>query len=253
VLRFLPKLFGWSLLLALVASMVAIFAVQRVSPLERAEAEAAAKALYEGAQITRAHRKIDDGKTRAANTDLFNKVEQGELLSDSESERYRQLYQGLVGVRDGAALRADVHAIAERMENLRALGSVGAPYERSKYARAAYQGLFDLLLTASALPNLPRSAAYVAPATPPETRLEQLGETFLKELHTAQVERVNSAGHGAAVDRALTAYVEMILEAQSRIQPHLNWFERRIAGPFAGWQSLSPLTAERAQPRVRRL
>ncbi len=252
MLRFLPKLFGWSLLLAVVASAVAIFIVQRVSPLERTEAEILVNALCEGAQITRAHRKLDEGKTRAANTNLFLTVEQGELLSDAESERYRQLYQGITGARDGAALRTEVHAIAQTLENLRALGTVGAPYERSKYARSAYQGLFDLLVTSAGMANLPKSAAYLAPATPPETRFEQLGETFLKELQAAQLERINSKGYFAALDRALAAYVDMILEAQMRVQPHLGWLERKLAGPFAGWQSLTPLSAERTPPRSRR-
>ena len=91
-----------------------------------------------------------------------------------------------------------------------------------------------------------------APATPPETRLEQLGETFLKEMKTAQLERVNSPGYFAAIDRAQAAYVDMILETQSRIEPRVSWFERKCAGPFAGWQSLTPLTADRTPPRPRK-
>jgi hypothetical protein len=252
VLRFMPKFFGWSLVLALAAAAVGIFFVQRVSPLERGEAEALVKPLFEGVQITRPHRKLDEGKTRAANTDLFSRVEQGETLSDEESERYRQLYQGIVGTRDVWQLRNDVHAIADTLEKLRALGTVGAPYERSKYARSAYQALFDLMAPYSRVAHLPRAGAYSPPATPPETRFEQLGETFLKEMKTAQLERVNSHGYFAAIDRAMAAYVDMIVEAQSRIDPRVNWFERKCAGPFAGWQSLTPLFAERTPPRPRK-
>src|SRR5262245_60576316 len=122
------------------------------------------------------------------------------MLSDEESERYRLIYQGLTGPRDLAPLRANVHGLADTLEKLRALGTVGAPYERSKYARSAYQTLFDMLAPCSMIPNLPRAAPYAPPAAPPDTKVEQLAETVMKEMRTAQNERINSSGYFAAID-----------------------------------------------------
>jgi hypothetical protein len=85
-----------------------------------------------------------------------------------------------------------------------------------------------------------------------ETKVEQLAETVMKEMKSGQGERVSSQGYFAAIDRALAAYVDMILEVQGRVDPRLGWFERKMAGPFAGWQSLTPLRAEKAAPRPRK-
>lgn len=266
-LRFLSKLFLWLLVLALLGTAGAVFFVQRVRPYERAEADGMMKELYEGVQIDVPHRKLDGGKTRAGNAELFAKVEKGEPLTDEESARYRGLYQQILAgaqtrkewydreVRgtadDEASVRANLHEIGEVLERLRGLGAVAAPYERTKYAIFAYKDLFDVMAHLATSPNT-RGGAYAAPQAKPPTDVEERGEVFLKDIQAAQLERVNSPGYWAAIDRALLAFVDLVVEVQARVDPRLGWFERRMAGPFGGWQSLTPLLAQRSIPRPRR-
>jgi hypothetical protein len=250
-LKFLLRLFGWLVALAVIAALVAIFAVQRVAPLDRSEADTLVRALHEGAQIERPHRKIDKGQTRGAHLLLFGKVERGEPLDADESARYRSLYRSIVGAQDAPRLRAVPHEIAETLERLRSLGSVSAPYERSKYARASYATLFDLLSSLAMIPNLPES--HDPPlAAPPETKVEQLGESAFVAMSAAAHEPVNSPAYFAAIDKGLTASVDLVLEVQSLTDPRLGWFERKVAGPFGGWQSVSPLFMPRVTPRSRK-
>lgn len=265
LVAFVWKLVLWLVALTFAGAAIAVFFVQRTAPYERGEAETLVKALQAGAQLELAHQKLDEGKTRAANVALFEKVERGDVLTDDESLRYRALFEaifdGARGRRDRwdrergagnglAAPRANLRAIAEVIERLRGLGEVGAPYERTKYAISGYKDALDVVTYAAAAANLP-ATAYAAPGGKPQTPVETHGEAVLEAAHAAQREPINSPGYRAAVDRAAAAAVELVLATQAGVDPRLGWFERKLAGPFAGWQSLAPLHAPRGTPPTR--
>jgi hypothetical protein len=228
--------------------------------------------LNEKAAIETPHHTLGK-KTREANLALFQKVEQGQLLSAEESASYRLLYQSILKDRQKELAKLDSeltvltdympaeknnvgtmgiegshdHHDASSIANLAALrrdlakleGASGvlASFTRVDAAISAYKDLDDIILhmaTAPQTKSVPR-----APETPVDD-LQAQYEPMMAHFKRAQFEPVNSPAYAAEVHRALDYYDALVVLVQDRVYAQLGPLERSLSGRFGSWRSMAP-------------
>lgn len=239
--------------------------------------------LNEGAAVQVPHFSLDDGTTRAKHLELFQRVEQGQVLSGEQSAQYRLVYQELlrrhqrrlrrfdrnltvlpdVGMQvrnnvDGRGIqgshdhhdessRSNFRDLRDALHQLETDGSAGSV----RHAIYAYKDLRDILLHLATAPQT-KSILYQEPEAPPRDSLDVLFENVLREYKLAQFEAVNSPGYTEHVANALDSYDRLVLAVQERVYAHLSPLERTLAGTWIGWQSLSPGVGDFEPTRISR-
>jgi hypothetical protein len=228
--------------------------------------------LNEKAAIDTPHHQLGK-RIREANLALFEKVEQGQLLSAEESASYRVLYQsilkdkqselrkldgeltvltdympaeqnnvgtlGIEGSHDhhDASSIANLAALRRDLEKLENASGLAASYTRVRAAISAYKDLDDIILhmaTAPQTKSVPR-----VPETPADD-LQAQYEPMMVHFKRAQFEPVNSPAYAAEVHRALDYYDALVVLVQDRIYAQLGPLERSLSGRFGSWRSLAP-------------
>ncbi len=228
--------------------------------------------LNEKAAIETPHHQLGK-KIREANLALFEKVEQGQLLSAEESASYRVLYQsilkdkqkelalldeeltvltnykpeeknnvgtmGIEGSHDhhDASSLANLDALRKNLEQLEKASGATASFTRIDAALKAWKNLDDVILhmaTAPQTKSVPRS---------PETPVDELQaqyEPMMSHFKAAQFEPVNSPAYATEVHAALDRYDALVAIVQDRIHAGLGPVERSLSGSWGGWRSLAP-------------
>ncbi len=230
--------------------------------------------LNEAASVIAPHKSLGK-KIRFENLALFEKVEKGTELTESESAEYRRRYQQIVlnnqlffwsydhqvtampdvgmdmpnnAGGQGVAGNHDHHDVSARINldllkgnlaRIDAASGVMASPARILAAIKAHKNLTDLMLHFGTVPQTV-SVPYVETPVPLGDTLAANFETMLREYKTAQFAPVNSPAYVNALHAALGAYDKMIVEVQDHVRSKLGPWERTLAGPWLSWQSLTP-------------
>ena len=243
--------------------------------------------LNEGAAIQVPHKSLDDGKTRAEQLALFEKVERGEILSEQESARYRVIYQellqrnqkylsrfdrnltvlpnvgmqhpnnvygeGIEGSHDhhDESARSNYRDMRDSIRQLSDAQSSLGSFTRIKHAISAYKDLTDILLHLATAPQT-KSVPYSPPANMPTDKFELIFEDVLREFKLAQFQPINSTGYNEHIVLALNNYDRLVQAVQGEVYTYLTPVERTFAGTWGGWQSLSPSVEDYTATRISR-
>jgi hypothetical protein len=238
------------------------------------EISALADIVNEASSVIVPHKTLGK-KIRFENLDLFKRVEDGEELTEAESETYRKLYQqiilnnqtffktydhqvtplqdvgmdmtnnaggkGIAGLHDhhDVSARENLDLLKANLANLEGASGITGPFVRIISTAKANKNLTDLMLHFGTVPQTV-SVPYVATAVDPADTLGSNFENMLREYKTAQFAPVNSPAFANALHSALGAYDKMIIEVQDRIRAKLGPVERTLAGRWLSWQSLTP-------------
>jgi hypothetical protein len=242
------------------------------------------KALHETAAIWVPHLDIDKGKVRQRHSSLFEKVEQGEVLTEAESKEYRLLYQGLLLEYQNLFSHLDSQLIAvtnlamDQSNNVGGQGVEGhhdhhdqssrnnfSEIEKSfaflerksvqqqplfslsrvRHAIYIYKNLNDILFHLATVPHT-KSVPYHA-VDSDLTPVQQSFESMLKSFKSAQFMQINSGEYQRKVADALQEYEKLVLHSEQTVHLHLSATELKLVGHWAGWQSLTPGVNRRAK------
>ncbi len=214
-------------------------------------------------------------KIRYEHRGLFEKVEKGLELSETETAEYRKLYQqiifnnqfffqsydhqvtildnvgpdlanniggiGILGSHDhhDVSARANLELLKGNLARIDTVSGTFAPLTRVISAAKAHKNLTDIMLHLGTAPQTV-SVAYVPPVAAPEDPLSKEYEILLREFKTAQFAPMNSPAYVNALHAALGAYDRMVLMVQEHVRSKLSPWERTLAGRWLSWQSLTP-------------
>ena len=228
--------------------------------------------LNEKAAIETPHHKLGK-KIREANLALFEKVEQGQMLSAEESASYRVLYQsilkdkqsllrkldseltlltdympaeqnnvgtmGIEGSHDhhDASSSANLAALKQDLVMLESASGATASVTRVRAAISAYKDLDDIILHMATAPQT--KSVRRSPLSPAD-ELQAHYEPMMTHFKRAQFEPVNSPAYVAEVHRALDNYNALVVLVQDRVYAQLGPLERSLSGRFGSWRSLAP-------------
>jgi hypothetical protein len=242
------------------------------------EIAALSDVINEASSIIVPHKTLGK-KIRFENLVLFERVEDGEELSQAESARYRKLYQqiilnnqtffwsydhqvtpmpdvgmemnnnaggkGIAGNHDHHDLsaRANFDLLKGNLATLETASGFTGTLVRIFATAKAHKNLTDLMLHFGTVPQTV-SVSYIPTEVAAGDMLATNFETMLREYKTAQFAPVNSPAYANALHSGLAAYDKMILEVQDRVRSKLGPVERTLAGQWLSWQSLTPPTAK---------
>jgi len=257
--------------LALVAAL--LMAWTNPEPWSPTEVRRLTIGLNEAAAIGVPHGFLMAKSARESHLALLQKVEAGELLSESESRQYRQVFQKVLHdsqsflaafdaqltildnvdmaspnnvTTQGISGHHDHHDVSARanfaamLHSLEGLDQAGNPISRIGYANAVQKDLVDLISHMGVAPHTV-SVPYTPPDSPwADNELGGKFEAMTKAFKDAQFAPVNSEPYWAAVDAALANYADLILLVQARVVSRTATWERRVAGRFLSTQTGAP-------------
>ncbi|GEM_PF-1004909 len=248
--------------------------IQDIGPLSMEEIRSRSDILNNAAAVVVPHTRLDDGQTRAKHLKLFEKVERLVELTKEESAAYRTVYQdilyrhqsylrgfdgnitvmsdvdmdianntggtGIGGAHDhhDQSARSNAKDVIAALDEIASMPDGFFSLTKVRRATEAYKDLADILLHLGTAPQT-KSTPYVPPVTI-TGKVHRLSEETLKNFKAAQFATVNSTEYWQAIHRALDHYDELVFEVQAQIHASLNPFERRLAGPWGGFQSVGP-------------
>lgn len=261
------------MLLLLLVLLLVFFAFTRSSPWQKPELDALVLQLNEAAAIGVPHDFLMKAETRIANLALLQKVEQGAVLTEEESQIYRHLFQtvlqqsqsflarfdgelsvlpdhdmahannvsgyGIAGLHDHHDLSARRNFVALQDE-LRQAEQATNPVSRVLALNAVQKDLVDLISHIGVAAHTV-STPYESPTQPwREVELGELFESYIKHTKQAQFAAIHSPAYWQGVDEALADYTGLIIAVQNRLKAASSPVEMRIAGYFNGFQTLAP-------------
>jgi hypothetical protein len=250
-----------------------VFAITNPDPWAPAEVARLAAGLNEAAAIGVPHGYLMRKEVRAEHLALLQKVESGEVLSETESIEYRHIFQntlhdsqrflssfdGQLTILDdvemstsnnvagqGIAGHHDHHDVSARenfqamLHSLQSLEQTSSSFSRIASANMVQKDLVDLI---SHMGIAPHSVS--VPYVPPDrlwadSALGDKFEAMTRAFKDAQFSPINSPPYWAAIDEALAKYGDLILAVQTRVVAHTSSLERRIAGRFMSFQTGAP-------------
>lgn len=237
--------------------------------------------LHETAAIWVPHFDIDEGKRRHQHKTIFEKVEQGEKLTSTEGQEYRQIYQELLFENQTFFRRFDSQlvAIADlEMNQPNNIGSQGVEghhdhhdqssrnnfmqieksyaalnaqsvttthffsLARIKHAITIYKNLNDILFHLATVPHT--KSIHYQPLAEDLSPEGQLFESMLQDFKAAQFMEINSAEYQTKISHALVEYQQLISISEARVHQYLSPIELKIVGCWGGWQSLTPKVSD---------
>lgn len=241
--------------------------------LTRADLIERIRALNESTAWHVPHFGLDDGVIRTQYEALFAPMEQGQVLSTSDSRRYREIYQqllrenrsglaffdrnltvlvdhamdidnnvgstGIAGDHDhhDASIRSNLNDIQANLEILSGSSFFGFSPAKILAGLLVHKDTMDILLHVGTVPQT-KSTRYEPLQT--DDPVADATEKVLQHFKNAQFEGVNSFAYWQDVDRGIVAYAELVIIVQDLVFARLTPAELVVVGAWGNWRTFAP-------------